>query len=108
MVRIFILADLENDDSQPERRFTARTAIRLACASTSLIIGLALFWNFRDSHWGKWPWYFSLREPGFDLIELVVLLIMPLALANILAMFSGRARSYLLVLHFGVLLLSLF
>lgn len=76
--------------------------------SMSLALSLYLMWHFAESKWGEWPWSIvGGREPGFNQIELVLYLLLPLSLAAILAAFSGRAKVYLFAVAFFTLVLSL-
>jgi hypothetical protein len=74
----------------------------------SLALSLYLMWQFAESKWGQWPWsIFGGREPGFNRIELVLYLLLPLSIATLLAAFSGRAKVYLFAVAFFTLVLSL-
>lgn len=77
-------------------------------AFTSSILSLYLMWHFADSKWGEWPWsIFGGREPGFNQIELVAFLLLPLAIAVLLAAFSGKAKVFLYAVALITLVLSL-
>lgn len=67
-----------------------------------------LIWHYADSKWGEWPWsIFGGREPGFNRIELVLFLLLPLSLAVLLASFSGKAKIFLYLIALLTLVLSL-
>lgn len=74
----------------------------------SLALCLYLIWHYAESKWGEWPWsIFGGREPGFNLIELALYLLLPLSLAVLLAAFSGKAKWSLFTIAFLTLVLSL-
>lgn len=81
--------------------------LRVFCAVVSASVGSYMLYYFQESYWGVWPWYFSPRESEFDRVELFVCFIFPLFFATILALNSGKARPYIMILLLSVLLLSL-